>query len=87
MNSSGGRFNTYASISENSRFPISTFKSNLVSNDNMNEELNWGLFNSFNDESLIYSNQNQFLDSPSFPFDSNVSFQFPKKVIINFTCD
>ncbi|XP_071738450.1 probable WRKY transcription factor 3 [Rutidosis leptorrhynchoides] len=39
---------------------------------NMNEEMNWGMFNYFNDESFISSNQNQFLNSPSFPVNSNI---------------
>ncbi|KAJ9545129.1 hypothetical protein OSB04_024836 [Centaurea solstitialis] len=61
--------NTFDSNSQHPRFPFyNDSLSNLVSNDNKNEELNWGLF----------TNTNQFLDVPSFPFNSNVSFLFTK---------
>ena len=52
--------------------------SNFVSNENKNEEVNWGLFN-FNNG---LESQTRFLDSPSFPFNYNVSFLFPKKVLV-----
>ncbi|KAK9072978.1 hypothetical protein SSX86_007300 [Deinandra increscens subsp. villosa] len=70
MDSSSGRLNTSASISGHPRFSYDNSISNIVSNDNKNEELSWGLFD-FNN-GIESPNLNQFFDSPSFLFDSDI---------------
>ncbi|XP_076941027.1 putative WRKY transcription factor 26 [Bidens hawaiensis] len=85
MDASGARLNTSASVSRHEILNYYNSFSNLVANDNMNEEPNSsGLFD-FND-GIESSNQflapfppsftptytNQFFDSPSFLFNSNI---------------
>ncbi|KAJ0520747.1 putative transcription factor WRKY family [Helianthus annuus] len=85
MDSSGRRLSTSASISRHQIFSYYNSFSNLVSNDTMNEELNSSLFNfdneidssnqfltPFSPSSFIPTYPNQFFDSPSFLFNSNI---------------
>ncbi|KAI3674803.1 hypothetical protein L2E82_51919 [Cichorium intybus] len=85
MGSSGGRLNTRSSISQHQGFSFDNSLSSLVSNDNKNEERNWGLFD-FNNKvespkqsltpfytsSFMYTNPNQSMDPPFFSFNSNI---------------
>ncbi|KAL8262304.1 hypothetical protein R6Q59_026353 [Mikania micrantha] len=82
----GGRSNTSSSISRHPRLSYYNSISNLVSNDNKNEELNSVSFDfsnginessnqfltPFSPYSFISTYPNQFLDSPSFLFNSDI---------------
>lgn len=97
MDPSNGRLNTSNSNSQHPMYSYNNSISNLVSNDEKYEELNSGWFDF--DDSIESSNQflapfasssfisaypNQFLDSPSLLFNSNVKFLLTKILTLVF---
>nr|XP_043635547.1 probable WRKY transcription factor 33 [Erigeron canadensis] len=70
MDYSGGRFNNSTSISQSHGHSFDNSYSNIDSNDNKHEELNWGLFNYFNND---IESPKQLQDSTSIlPGNSNI---------------